>query len=317
MSTKGKKLVFIIIFIIIFIGIILLSLSGSQKKTVSEEDKMIRGQMSVEIICEDWNDETSTPIMMAIYSGDVKEVLLSAEEDVHIPQAMSEIEIIANQDYPLDKIQEPGLYTLSIIESPVLEDGTIFIIPEPQVVEFNGQTDQKIKFHLEKKKEDQVKNTDVDESKKATNATDNTHQSVKKDQDKTTKKEQTTTTKKKNNQQNTNSSSESTNKADSTKPSTSKHTHTWVMTTKTIHHSAKYKFVHHGEKRKKIGVCDTCGAKNINDAHLKAHSEKGEGTSWHHEEIVTEPSWDEKVLVRDAYDEIIKEYTCSACGATK
>ena len=88
--------------------------------------------ISVNVTCEDWNADTSTPIALAIYEGDVKDTLLSTDENVEAPTPINEVSLNAGEDTKLEDIVDAGTYTLSIVGSPVLEDGTIFNVPDPR-----------------------------------------------------------------------------------------------------------------------------------------------------------------------------------------
>lgn len=128
------------------------------------------------------------------------------------------------------------------------------------------------------------------------------------------------------------------------------HTHKWVQQyktetipakTHTVHHDAEYKTVHHDavthEEPIYEGhyVCTVCGldmgrSESALDAHV---AETGHGYSVEQVQVGTrtvtdQAAYDEKVLVKDAYDETVVDtpestkqvpngYKCSECGATK
>ena len=128
------------------------------------------------------------------------------------------------------------------------------------------------------------------------------------------------------------------------------HTHKWVQQyktetipakTHTVHHDAEYKTVHHDavthEEPIYEGhyVCTVCGLDmGRNESALDAHgAETGHGYSVEQVQVGTrtvtdQAAYDEKVLVKDAYDETVVDtpestkqvpngYKCSECGATK
>lgn len=104
--------------------------------------------VSVRISCEGWDEETSTPIVVAIYEGDVTEELASVDEDAEMPEAIGEISLSANEETVLEDIVDAGTYTLAIISTPELENGAAFIIPDPEVIEYDGESSQTITFEL-------------------------------------------------------------------------------------------------------------------------------------------------------------------------
>lgn len=128
------------------------------------------------------------------------------------------------------------------------------------------------------------------------------------------------------------------------------HTHKWVQQYKTetiqaktltVHHDAEYKTVHHDavthEEPIYEGhyVCTVCGLDmGRSESALDAHgAETGHGYSVEQVQVGTrtvtdQAAYDEKVLVKDAYDETVVDtpestkqvpngYKCSECGATK
>lgn len=128
------------------------------------------------------------------------------------------------------------------------------------------------------------------------------------------------------------------------------HTHKWVRQyktetipakTHTVHHDAEYKTVHHDavthEEPIYEGhyVCTVCGLDmGRNESALDAHgAETGHGYSVEQVQVGTrtvtdQAAYDEKVLVKNAYDETVVDtpestkqvpngYKCSECGATK
>lgn len=106
------------------------------------------GTISTQVNAEGWNKDTSTQVELCIYQGDVKEAILD-EDTSNDPQPYKTVMMDANTKWDLTDITERGTYTLSIKATPVLEDGTLFKIPDPQVVELAGDGVQ-VTFDLEK-----------------------------------------------------------------------------------------------------------------------------------------------------------------------
>lgn len=124
------------------------------------------------------------------------------------------------------------------------------------------------------------------------------------------------------------------------------HTHKWVQQyktetipakTHTVHHDAEYKTVHHDavthEEAIYHQVCSDCGQDfgDSADAAIAHSAETGHTYSLKQvgtNTVTDQAAYDEKVLVKDAYDETVVDtpestkqvpngYKCSECGATK
>ena len=124
------------------------------------------------------------------------------------------------------------------------------------------------------------------------------------------------------------------------------HTHKWVQKyktetipakTHTVHHDAEYKTVHHDavthEEAIYHQVCSNCGQDfgDSVDAAIAHSAETGHNYSLKQvgtNTVTDQAAYDEKVLVKDAYDETVVDtpestkqvpngYKCSECGATK
>ena len=89
------------------------------------EDPTIHAKVN----CDGWNQDTSTPIVLSIYQGDVKDTLTSTDENVTAPDPMAEKQVVAGEDTEITEITEKGTYTLAIVGSPMLDDGTLFNLP--------------------------------------------------------------------------------------------------------------------------------------------------------------------------------------------
>lgn len=341
LANKNKVIIGVVILVIIIgsVGAYLYISSQNDGGNSATVEKVEQEGVSVNVACEGWNKDTSTPIVLAIYEGDVKDALLSTDENVEIPTPINELSLNAGEDTKLEDIVEAGTYTLSIVGSPVLEDGTIFEVPDPQVINYDGENGQIVKFELVKKDASEVTEADIAaataaasavgaDTNKVTNATNNTRNNASSAQGGTIQQGQT------NNQSkpsggstsggNTGGSTSGGNSGGTTEPSQPSHTHTWVAQTTTVTHPAEYKTVHHDAVTKSYYVCNGCRAEFSSSAAISAHAEDAalsrnwSCTSYHTEQRVVQAAYDEQVLVKDAWTETITTgYKCSGCGATK
>ena len=122
------------------------------------------GMLSAQVNAEGWNKDTSTPVELAIYQGDVKDTL-SDDDDSNDPEAFKTVVMDANTPWGLEDITERGTYTLKVEATPVLEDGTLFKEPEPQVVTLEGE-DITATFDLEKLDLEKASEEEVEEATK-------------------------------------------------------------------------------------------------------------------------------------------------------
>lgn len=311
------------------------------------EDPTIHAKVN----CDGWNQDTSTPIVLSIYQGDVKDTLTSTDENVTAPEPMAEKQVVAGEDTEITEITEKGTYTLAIVGSPMLDDGTLFNLPEPQVVEYDGEHGASIKMTLTPKAAENVTEADIAAaqatavaagadaekvSAKASNATNKAasaqggtvasgtaNAATKSNANKTG----TTIPSGNNNQQGNNQGS---NTGSSTGNTTQTHQHNWVPQTTTAHHDAVYKtetsYIHHDAvyETRTVSVCVTCGAENPSLQHSKNHALNGQSDQVREVEkkVLVKNAYDEpvtkQVLVSAAYDETVTTgYKCSDCGATK
>jgi hypothetical protein len=343
-KPKSKKkligIVIAIIAVIVLAGVGVAYAVGTQPQeetteaveVVTEEEPEASVELSVNVTCEGWNEDTSTPIVIAVYEGDVKDTLLSTDENIEVPDPILTTDVEANKDVLIEEITEAGTYTVSIVGSPLLEDGTIFEVPEPMVVTFDEETTtETISMTLTKKAAEDVTEADIAaataaattagaDTTKVQNASDATRSSASTAQGGTISQGQTTVQSKPASSTNSGSStstssSSSTNTTNNssgsstTQTSQPTHVHNWV------YHDAVYKTVHHDAvtTQKSYVVCNVCGAKNIDRNHEYQHAINGGvgGTHVVEESVVVTPAYDEQVLVTAAY------YSCSGCGATK
>lgn len=338
LANKNKVIIGVVILVIIIgaVGAYLYISSQNDGGNSATVEKVEQEGVSVNVACEGWNKDTSTPIVLAIYEGDVKDALLSTDENVEIPTPINELSLNAGEDTKLEDIVEAGTYTLSIVGSPVLEDGTIFEVPDPQVINYDGENGQIVKFELVKKDASEVTEADIAaataaasavgaDTTKVNNATNNTRNNASSAQGGTIQQGQT------NNQSkpsggstsggNTGGSTSGGNSGGttsggntgggstsggntsggSTEPSQPTHTHTWVpqYTTEQV---PIYDTV-------TVVVCDTCGARNVDMNHMYQHAINGENDATHNEY--------EQVIVGYDKEQVLTGYKCSGCGATK
>lgn len=272
------------------------------------EDPTIHAKVN----CDGWNQDTSTPIVLSIYQGDVKDTLTSTDENVTAPEPMAEKQVVAGEDTEITEITEKGTYTLAIVGSPMLDDGTLFNLPEPQVVEYDGEHGASIEMTLTPKAAENVTEADIAAAQatavaagadagKASNAANAANSKASSAQG--------------GNVATGNTGSNQGGSAQS-------HQHNWVA--KTLHHDAVYEnqttYVHHDAVTKDVMVCNDCGAEGIDRAHLKQETMNGGSGGYHVIKKTITAAYDEpvtkSVLVSAAYDETVGYY-CSTCGATK
>lgn len=282
------------------------------------------GTLTAQVNAEGWNKDTSTPVELVIYQGDVKDALTDDDES-NDPQAFKSVVMDANTPWGLEDVTERDTYTLEIEATPVLEDGTLFKEPEPQVVALEGE-DIATTFDLEKLDLENASAEEVEEAtKKAKEAAKDSGNEVAVAAAATaTKKatEKAPATSNKNNAS-SGSSSSSSNSSSSSKPSSGgssggsssssggssssadkpskpAHTHSWQPV--------------YGEKQvpvystQSVVVCDVCGASGVSREHMVNHAKAGEGSASHTEQI--------KVQTGTKTETYVKYYKCS-CGATK
>ena len=284
------------------------------KPAVAEVKQAEDATIHAKVNCDGWNEETSTPIVLSIYEGDVKDTLTSTDENVTAPDPMAEKQVKAGVDTEITEITDPGTYTLAIVGSPVLEDGTIFNLPEPQVVEYDGDKGESVELTLNVKPADQVTEADIVAAQATAVAAGADTEKVSNAASAANSKAASA--------QGGNSGGNS----GSTTPSESAHQHNWVA--KTVHHDAVYEnqttYIHHDAvyETKTISVCATCGAENPSLQHSKKHALNGQSDQVVEKQkrVLVKDAYDEpvtkRVLVKAAYDETTGYY-CSTCGATK
>lgn len=320
-SIQSNKKRNLIIGIVVAIALVVIAI-GVGLTTCSNT-----GKLSVQVNAEGWNKDTSTPIVLAIYDGDVKEALLSTDENAEVPTSINEISLNAGEDTELEDITEAGTYTLSIVGSPVLEDGTIFNVPEPQVVEYDGEKGQVITFELTVKAAEDVTKADIAaataaatavgaDAGKVTNATNNTRNNASSAQGGSIQQGQTSNqSKPSGGSSNGGSTNTGSSSGGSSQPS---HTHNWVAQTTTVTHPAEYKTVHHNAVTQEVVVCLDCGAQNPSRDHLYQHVISGGNGATTVKTVTVQAAYDEQVLVKNAWTETVTTgYKCSGCGATK
>lgn len=285
------------------------------------------GKVSVKVNCDGWNADTSTPIVVSVYSGDVKDALTSTDENTVAPDPLFTKEVEAGVETDLDDIKDNGTYTIAVTGSPILDDGTIFDLPEPQVVDFDTAKGASVEITLIAKAADQVTEADIAAAQAAALASGADAEKVSAKASNATNKAASaqggTTIPSSNNNQGSNTGS-------STGNTTQTHQHNWVPQTTTAHHDAVYKtetsYIHHNAvyETRTVSVCVTCGAENPSLQHSKNHALNGQSDQVREVEkkVLVKNAYDEpvtkQVLVSAAYDETVTTgYKCSDCGATK
>lgn len=190
------------------------------------------------------------------------------------------------------------------------------------------------------KKSETKKNSKTDKKESATKT--DKKETVKSENKETTKSE----TKKKSGLSGTVTTPAATVKPTEAPKQEAAHTHKWVQQyktetipakTHTVHHDAEYKTVHHDavthEEAIYHQVCSNCGQDfgDSVDAAIAHSAETGHNYSLKQvgtNTVTDQAAYDEKVLVKDAYDETVVDtpestkqvpngYKCSECGATK
>lgn len=273
------------------------------------------GKVSVKVNCDGWNADTSTPIVVSVYSGDVKDTLTSTDENTVAPDPLFTKDVEAGVETDLDDIKDNGTYTIAVTGSPILDDGTIFDLPEPQVVDFDTAKGASVEITLIAKAADQVTEADIAAAQAAAVASGA-------DAEKVSAKASNATNKA--------ASAQGGNTGSSTGNTTQTHQHNWVPQTTTAHHDAVYKtetsYIHHDAvyETRTVSVCVTCGAENPSLQHSKNHALNGQSDQVREVEkkVLVKNAYDEpvtkQVLVSAAYDETVTTgYKCSDCGATK
>lgn len=273
------------------------------------------GKVSVKVNCDGWNADTSTPIVVSVYSGDVKDTLTSTDENTVAPDPLFTKEVEAGVETDLDDIKDNGTYTIAVTGSPILDDGTIFDLPEPQVVDFDTAKGASVEITLIAKAADQVTEADIAAAQAAAVASGA-------DAEKVSAKASNATNKA--------ASAQGGNTGSSTGNTTQTHQHNWVPQTTTAHHDAVYKtetsYIHHDAvyETRTVSVCVTCGAENPSLQHSKNHALNGQSDQVREVEkkVLVKNAYDKpvtkQVLVSAAYDETVTTgYKCSDCGATK
>lgn len=287
------------------------------------------GKVSVKVNCDGWNADTSTPIVVSVYSGDVKDTLTSTDENTVAPDPLFTKEVEAGVETDLDDIKDNGTYTIAVTGSPILDDGTIFDLPEPQVVDFDTAKGASVEITLIAKAADQVTEADIAAaqaaavasgadagkvSAKASNATNKAasaqggtvasgtaNAATKSNANKTG----TTIPSGNNNQQGNNQGS---NTGSSTGNTTQTHQHSYtipVTKTETVPHPAEtvYHPAQYETTTVSYYIC-RCGAEFTTPGALDAHQGSygpgtGHGSSWVDERQT-------KKLVKDAWTETTK-----------
>lgn len=255
----------------------------------------------------------------------------TVEEEVKVPESTEKKGTVAIDAVTKEEVSG------EIPEETVPEETTK--AKEEDLSETEAKSDTK-----SDKKSETKKNSKTDKKESATKT--DKKETVKSENKETTKSE----TKKKPGSSGTVTTPAATVKPTESTKQEAAHTHKWVQQyktetipakTHTVHHDAEYKTVHHDavthEEPIYEGhyVCTVCGLDmGRSESALDAHgAETGHGYSVEQVQVGTrtvtdQAAYDEKVLVKDAYDETVVDtpestkqipngYKCSECGATK
>lgn len=282
------------------------------------------GKVSVKVNCDGWNADTSTPIVVSVYSGDVKDTLTSTDENTVAPDPLFTKDVEAGVETDLDDIKDSGTYTIAVTGSPILDDGTIFDLPEPQVVDFDTAKGASVEITLTAKAADQVTEADIAAAQAAAVASGA-------DAEKVSAKASNATAKAASAQGGTVASgnNQGSNTGSNTGNTTQTHQHSYtipVTKTETVNHPAEtlYHPAEYETTTVAYYIC-SCGAEFTSPSALSSHKESyGPGTG-HGSSSVDERQT--KKLVKDAWTETTKAawtetvtktigYKCS-CGDIK
>lgn len=283
------------------------------------------GKVSVKVNCDGWNADTSTPIVVSVYSGDVKDTLTSTDENTVAPDPLFTKDVEAGVETDLDDRKDSGTYTIAVTGSPILDDGTIFDLPEPQVVDFDTAKGASVEITLTAKAADQVTEADIAAAQAAAVASGADAEKVSAKASNATNKAasaQGGTVASGNNNQGSNTGSNTGN-------TTQTHQHSYtipVTKTETVNHPAEtlYHPAEYETTTVAYYIC-SCGAEFTSPSALSSHKGSygpgtGHGSSWVDERQT-------KKLVKDAWTETTKAawtetvtktigYKCS-CGDIK
>ena len=290
----------------IIIGIVivcLVALGGIAFALMPKADSVVENKtMSVQVQCDGWNETTSTPIVVSVYRDDVKSTLTSTDATVVDPDPIQTVQAKAGETISFSDVTEEGTYTVAIKGSPVLEDGTIFTVPDPQVIEYKTADGAEVQFTLTKKDASQVTEADIAAATAAAEAVgaDTTKVASNTNSTRTT----ASSAQGGSMQQGSATSGSAGGGFAGGSASEPAHTHSWV------YHDAVYNTVNHPAVTKEVGVCNDCGVQDPSRDHLYQHALNGGSGGTHGSVITVTPAYSEQVLVSNAY------YSCS-CGATK
>lgn len=304
--SERKKAAAIVVAIVAVValvgGVICFALpSGSSDaaKASAVVSESSSGKVSVKVNCDGWNAETSTPIVVSVYSGDVKDTLTSTDENTVAPDPLFTKDVEAGVETDLDDIKDSGTYTIAVTGSPILDDGTIFDLPEPQVVDFDTAKGASVEITLIAKAADQVTEADIaaaqaaavasgaDAEKVTAKASNATNKAASAQGGTVASGTANAATKSNANKTGTtipsgNNSQQGNNQGSNTGNTTQTHQHNWVPQITTAHHDAVYKtetsYIHHDAvyETRTVSVCVTCGAENPSLQHSKNHALNGQ-----------------------------------------
>ena len=303
------------------------------------------GFATVYVEAEGYNSETSTPVELTIWEGDVTE-LINDSDKKNDPESKTKIIMDANCDWELTDL-EAGLYTVQVTAAPILEDGTIYKTTPATTMDYDGRT-YHLDFTLEKldlatASADEVKaateaaekaaKTSGDEAKTnavTTNATaaikaspaatsagvsapsassssSSNNSSSNSGGSSSSKATSTPASSNSGSSANSGSSSSSSSSSGSSSSSSSSQPSQPTHTHNWVAQYTTQQTPIYSEKT--VRVCNGCGARGIDRDHTEAHALAGEQAGSHNEYETYISGYDTQ--------QVLTGYVCSGCGASK
>lgn len=233
--------------------------------------------------------------------------------------AVPAMEVTANEQVAVGEIAE-GKYSLRVVQAPVNTDGSTYTLPESPTefsVEANGEP-VSVEVTLEKLAVEDMSKEQLEATANVLEDNGKTNEAAAVKAEATAAPSRPGSAGQVTSTSSSNNGTSGSNTGNSSSDNKSSHTHNWVEQTKTVHHDAEYKTVHHDAVTESVVVCLTCGAENPGRDHIMQHAMEGANTATTVKTVTVQEAYDEKVLVKAAWDEtVVTGYKCSGCGATK